>query len=557
MNTKDSDKKAIIGVVLALIVLTVFSFYPVFFNDFINFDDDEAITKNPFVYTGLNTRNFVWAWTTVHMANYFPITWLSHMLDCQLFGLNPLGHHCTSLLFHGLNSILLFFFLRRITGDLWRSALVSVIFAVHPLRVESVAWISERKDLLCTFFWLLTSFAYLNYLDRPSKTRYALIALWLILGLLTKPMLVTLPFTLLLLDIWPLKRLKIGASKEDLRQWWALIIEKAPLFLIIISFCVLSYYTQAKGQAVEASGALTLPMRTSNAVVGVSHYLRLTFWPENHSIFYPHLGAKLPLWQVTAAALLLGSISLTTLMYIKKAPQFFVAWFWYLGTLVPVCGLIQIGGQAYADRYTYIPHIGLLTCLVFLLPQTLFTRKRRPVSMTVIVGLVLALSFLTQRQCRAWKNSQTLFQQALDNTEKNHIAHNQLGMFLMESQQYPEAVYHFSQAIEIRPRFHNAYVNRATSLGRLGRYPEAIQSFQKALELLGENSVLYGNLANMYARLKSDKEANFYFQLALKTDPKNALAHYNYCIFLKNKGELEEARKHYLQAIQLEPGLAK
>ncbi|MDF1665651.1 MAG: tetratricopeptide repeat protein [Planctomycetota bacterium] len=557
MSGEGGDRKAIIGVVLALVVLALFSFYPVFFNDFINFDDDEAITQNAYVYTGLTTRNIVWSWTTVYMANYFPITWMSHMLDCQLFGLNPLGHHATSLFFHCLNSILLFFFLKRITGDFWRSAFVSVIFTVHPLRVESVAWISERKDLLCMFFWLLSSIAYLNYLDRPSKTRYALIALWLILGLLTKPMLVTLPFTLLLLDIWPLKRIEIGFSKDHWLQWLKLIIEKIPLFLIIILFCALSYYTQAKGNAVDSSGALTLPMRASSAMVGVCHYLRLTVWPENHAIFYPHLGAALPLWQVISAALVLSSISITTLLYLKRAPQFFTAWFWFIGTLVPVSGLVQIGGQAYADRYTYIPHIGLLLCVAWLIPNSIFKRKVRLLSLTVTISVIITLGLLTQQQCRAWENSETIFRQAIDHTEKNHIAHNHLGMTLMESRQFKEAAYHFAQATEIRPRFHHAHVNRAICLGRLKKYPEAIKSFQRALELLGDNSAIYCNLANMYARLQSEKEARHYYQLALKTDPKNALAHFNFCIFLKGKGELEAAKMHYRQAIQLEPRLAR
>lgn len=554
---KQRPRKAVLGVCIALLALVLIAFYPALFSDFVNFDDDEAITKNPFVYTGLSTRNIVWSWTTIYMANYFPITWMSHMLDCQLFGLNPRGHHAMSLFFHSVNVLFLFFLLKRMTGQVWRSALVAALFALHPLRVESVVWVSERKDLLSTLFWLLSTSAYLNYLDRPTKGRYALMALWLILGLLTKPMLVTLPFALMLLDVWPLKRVSVGLSRDNWLSLRKSVVEKLPLFFIIFFFCVLSFHSQAEGKAVELSGALTLPMRLSNAVVSYGHYLRMTVWPEGHSIFYPHLGPKLPLWQVIGATVLIVSISAGAALAVRRRPSIFVGWFWFLGTFVPVIGIIQIGGQAYADRYTYVPHIGLLMALVWLLPESVFKERKRILTAALSLGVLLTLTGLSYRQSLAWKNSETLFKQALENTENNHIAHGQLGMAYLESGKNEDAVEQFTAAVAIRPRFFHAYVNRATGLGRLRRYEEAVKDFEKALELRGPHSELYGNMANMYARLGQSANARRYFQLALEENPRNALAHYNFSIFLKKNGQDEEARQHYIRAVQLEPRLRR
>ena len=366
-------------VCLFLIITTFAVYWQVHNHDFINLDDDLYITENDQVQKGLSRESVVWAFTTTHAANWHPLTWLSHMVDFQLYGLNPKGHHLTNVFFHLLNTLLLFFVLQRMTGALWRSGFVAALFALHPLHVESVAWVAERKDVLSTLFWLLTIWAYTWYVERPRRTRYLLTLLTFTLGLMAKPMLVTLPFVLLLLDYWPLGRFQVGQLDTALsapgqaslstRSVWSqtlrLIWEKAPFFALAAASSIVTFLVQKGGGAVRPWERFPITIRIANGLVSYVKYMGKMIWPSDLAVFYPHPGASLPIWQAVAAGLLLLSISIAAIRLAKNHPYLAVGWLWYLGTLVPIIGFVQVGGQALADRYTYVSLIGLFIIIAW------------------------------------------------------------------------------------------------------------------------------------------------------------------------------------------------
>ena len=355
-----------IAVVLAVVTLAVYA--QVLGHQFISLDDDLYIRDNPVVARGLTLDGISWAFTTFHAANWHPLTWISHMVDCQLFGLHAGGHLLVNVLIHVANSLLVFFFLRRVTGTRWQSAIVAALFALHPLHVESVAWAAERKDTLSTFFGLLCLLAYAGYVAKPSWKKYLLVALWLALGLMAKPMLVTWPFVLLLLDYWPLGRLQwrpADGLKGLAPAWWPLIREKLALFVLVGASMVVTYLAQSRGGAVRALVDAPLSLRVSNAIVSYAKYFLATFWPGDLAVYYPFATTGIPAWQVLAALILLVAVSVAVVSQITTRPYFLTGWFWFLGTLVPVIGLVQVGGQAMADRYHYLPSIGLFVALVF------------------------------------------------------------------------------------------------------------------------------------------------------------------------------------------------
>lgn len=369
-------------VIMFLVVSAAGAYWGVKDNEFVNYDDDEYVTQNSHVQAGLTSEGIVWAFTTTHAANWHPLTWLSHMFDYQLFGPNPQGHHLTSLLLHILNSILLFLVLRRMTDALWQSAFVAVLFALHPLHVESVAWVAERKDILSTFFWILTMWAYVRYVERPGSTRYLMVALPLALGLMAKPMLVTLPFVLLLLDIWPLGRIDLSEygdasrDKRDKRPRTGIVLmrlakEKIPLFALVAASCLVTFAAQRSGGAVQPMESLPFMDRVVNAIVSYFLYIEKMVWPTDMAFFYPYPVHTLPLWQPLGAGLLLLVITVLVIRTARRKPFLLVGWFWYLGTLIPVIGLVQVGGQAMADRYTYVPYIGLFMVVAWGVPASL------------------------------------------------------------------------------------------------------------------------------------------------------------------------------------------
>ncbi|NIQ87873.1 MAG: hypothetical protein GWN93_01765, partial [Deltaproteobacteria bacterium] len=405
------------------------------------------------VHKGLTRESFIWAFTTTDEANWHPLTWLSHMVDCQLYGLNPAGHHLTNVLLHSASTVLLFLILLGMTGSRWRSALVAALFALHPLHVESVAWVAERKDVLSTLFWMLTLWAYLAYTKRPERKRYLLIIVAFTLGLMAKPMLVTLPFVLLLLDYWPLKRIELGQSASGLpaanqpstiaekpgAQAFRLLLEKTPLFVLTAASSVVTFVVQKSEGAVGALEVYPLKIRVANALVSYVSYIIKMIWPQNLAVFYPHPGQSLPMWQAVAAGILLVLISIAVIRAGRRQPYLPVGWLWYLGTLVPVIGLVQVGAQAMADRYTYVPLIGLFIMAAWGVPELMKKWHHRRVALVVSAALVLfALMTCARLQLRHWKNSIALLSHAHAVTAKSYLVHNNLGSALNELGKYDE-----------------------------------------------------------------------------------------------------------------------
>jgi hypothetical protein len=436
---------------------------------FVTYDDYQYVVENPHVRHGLTLRGIAWAFTTGYASNWHPLTWLSHMLDCTLYGLNPMGHHVNSLLLHLANTLLLFWVLRRMTTALWRSAFVAALFALHPLHVESVAWVAERKDLLSTLFWMMTMGAYALYVERPGLGRYLFTLLLFALGLMAKPMLVTLPFVLLLLDYWPLGR----RHHPPLR----LIREKLPFFALTAISSMITFSVQKSWGAV----IFTLPLkdRIANALVSYVTYIAKTIWPANLACFYPHPLDTLPLWQVGGSLLLLVSISVFVIRARQRCPYLPVGWFWYLGTLVPVIGLVQVGAQAMADRYTYVPLIGLFLITAWTAAEV--GSKGSALRMSLWVGMLIPfLAVGSWLQAQSWQTSVTLFEHTLTVTRNNLIAHNNLGnnpnhatshnnlgSVFMQQGRLQEAIAHLSKAVQIDPEMQEARYNLRIALQRM------------------------------------------------------------------------------------------
>ena len=438
---------------LALLTLAVY--LPVLAHGFLRFDDPYYVTRNPHVQAGLSWEGIAWAFQANVASNWHPLTLLSHMLDCELFGMDPLGHHLTSLLLHTASVVLLFEALRRMTGEVWRSAAVAALFAVHPTHVESVAWIAERKDVLSGFFWMLTLLAWERWIRQPSPKRYMAVALAFTAGLLSKPMVVTLPFVLLLLDIWPFER-KIRVK------------EKLPLFALAAVSCVATLITQSG--AIGLASRFPMKLRLANAVLSYAAYLGKTVFPTRLAVFYP-MPTEFPAWKVAGAALLLVALTVLAL----RAPRYAtVGWLWYLGTLVPVIGIVQVGGQAMADRYTYLPTIGLFLIVAWGLPRRVGW---------LLAPAVLALAITTRLQLRHWEDSESLFRHAAAVTERNFIAHLHLAQIHADRGDRRRALEHFRATLEIRPGMWQAQASLGNTLRRWGRPDKALPHLRNAVRL--------------------------------------------------------------------------
>ncbi|MBW2538391.1 MAG: tetratricopeptide repeat protein, partial [Deltaproteobacteria bacterium] len=488
MKGKNTHTKTIFNirldilVCLFLAIVTLAVYWQVINYAFV-FDDDLYVAENFHVRRGLTSETVAWAFTTTSIANWHPLTWLSHMLDIQLYGLNPGSHHLTNVLFHIANTLLLFLILTRMTGALWQSAFVAVLFALHPLHVESVAWISERKDVLSTFFWMLTMWSYIRYVELPGVKRYLLILLFFILGLMVKPMLVTLPFVLLLMDYWPLGRFQFsrsgGAGPDSQPPSFSLFLvwEKIPFIVLAAAVSVVAFLVQRSGGAVGSLEIFPIHYRIMNALVSYVSYIGKMIWPFNLALLYPYPG-KLPWWHVSGAFLLLLSISLLSIRNVRRFPWFAVGWLWYLGTLVPVIGLVQIGPQAMADRYTYVPLIGLFIMIAWGIPEIFKKwRYKKEGLVTITVVLLLMLTVISWSQVRYWRNSVTLFKHTLDVTEDNYVIHNNLGFALAEMDRTPEAIWHYSEALRINPRYEKVHNNIGTAFILQGQLERAVEHF--------------------------------------------------------------------------------
>jgi tetratricopeptide (TPR) repeat protein len=524
-------------------------------SDFTRYDDDRYITRNSNVQRGLTWKGFLWTFNIGYASNWHPLTWLSHMLDVELFGLRPAGHHATSLVFHLVNVLLLFFFLKRISGRLWESAFVAALFAVHPLHVESVAWIAERKDVLSTTLGLLTLWTYAAYVGSPSPRRYASLIGLFALGLMAKPMLVTLPFVLLLLDYWPLRRFQ--AQKIKSRRWpgWRLIWEKIPLFILAAASCVATTIAQQKGGALSPQELLPLGVRVANALTSYGRYILLTVWPAKLAVLYPHPGAGLPIWQPVVSALALISLTYALIRVRRKFPYLIMGWLWYLGTLVPVIGLVQVGSQAMADRYTYLPLVGLFVAATWgVRDLTVKTLKKPEKRIAVLAGLlIIVLAARARVQAGTWRNTETLFRQAIAVTKGNSIAHNSLGEALLLKGELDEAIVHFREALRIDPGYAFAHFNLAHAFSLRGNWEEAVPHYQKGLEIRPQDVAALSELGIAFSKLGNWEEAMACFQEALRIKPDDPNNRYRLALAFIGGQDYESAVEQFSEVLRIKP----
>ena len=543
-------------ILLGMAVMTFAIYAQVIGHEFITLDDPTYIQENSMVNRGVTRAGIAWAFTTFYATNWHPLTWISHMIDCQLFGTNA-GHHLlVNALIHVANTLLIFWLLLRTTHARWPSALVAALFALHPLHVESVAWTSERKDTLSTFFGLLSLIAYVRYAEAPSIRRYASVAITLALGLLAKPMLVTWPFVMLLLDYWPLRRFQRSKVSSQWSVVRGLVVEKIPLFALTAASVVMTLIAQSRGGAVRTLAHEPVTLRLANALVSYAKYLLLTFWPNDLAVYYPFAG--IAAWQIIGAAFLLIGITALCLSQGAVRPYLIVGWLWFLGTLVPVIGLVQVGGQIMADRYFYIPSIGLFIAIVFGLADIARSWRVTPLlSAGIAAGILLLLATLTNAQIRRWRNSFTLFEHTLAVTPPNlRIEHN-LGLAFGVSDRYDEAAAHFEKALQIDPNFYDGLVVMGVTRAHQGRLPEAIEYFQAAIRLQPATPKAHVQLAHALWTQKRDQEALEEVERASQLAPKDADILADFGLALELVGRIPEAIEQFHEALRLNPNNAE
>jgi Flp pilus assembly protein TadD len=538
LRSKEGAKKA--GpptglIALVLVAGTVALFAGALPRTFINFDDDTYVTENPHVLAGVTAQGTAWALTTFKGSNWHPITWLSHMIDAQAFGQEAVKHHVVNLLLHATNVALLFLVLTSMTGAVWPSACAAALFAVHPLHVESFAWIAERKDVLSTAFWLLTTAAWLRYVRAPSAGAYALVVAVYAAGLMSKPMLVTLPFTLLLLDVWPLAR---GPFRR--------VMEKLPLFAMAAASSVVTAVAQRSGGALQSLTRYPLPGRVANALISYVAYLGKAVWPARLSVFYPYRPTGLTGPATIGAALALVAISAIAWRYRQAAPYALFGWLWYLGTLAPVIGIVQVGGQSMADRYMYVPSIGLFVALAW---GAADLASRGPAWRTAIaaatVVVLAALGVASRAQLATWADRRTLFAHALDVTKDNWLAHGNLGNALLNDGEIDGAIAQFREAVRIDPRYQDAHYNLGLAMIRLGRRDEAIAELTRAIEINPNAPNARNNLGGVYAEMGRLGEALEQTRIAVALDPTSRIARFNMANVLAQSGRDPEAIEIY------------
>ena len=561
-----TGRDGIICLFLVLATLAVFS--PVYHHDFVHLDDDLYITDNPNVQQGLSGESIKWAFTSTHAGLWMPLTWLSLMLDFELFGLKAGGYHLINLFFHLANTILLFLLFKRMTGGHWRSAFVAALFALHPLRVESVAWAVERKDVLSTLFFLLSIYSYVRYTEHGRSFAYVSSLILFSLSLMAKPMLVTLPCLLLLLDYWPLGRLNFAEPGSDHYQEkiatypnrkeatvLLLLFEKIPFILLSGIISVITFLAQRSFGALSGLQALPLRARLANALVSYVEYISKMIWPRGLAVLYPYPGETLPLWKVAGAGLLLVGLTALALSAARRRYRYVLTgWLWYLVSLLPVIGLVQAGPQAMADRFTYVPLIGLFWLVSWSVPDLVANWRPKRLILPLSAGLVLALLMVcTRSQVEYWHDSVTLFEHTLRVTENNNVMHNNLGVVFIEQGRFAEAIPHFTKALQIRPKDVKAQINLAVCLAHQGDLQEAIEHYQTALELEPEHAGAHNNLGNVLLVQGRVDEAAAEFSKALKINGDYAEAHNNLGVVLAGQGRFTEAIEHFRQALRINP----
>jgi tetratricopeptide (TPR) repeat protein len=550
LKMDDSDKRRqsiLICLGLALAVLAAYG--RLWDCDFVAFDDGDYVTANEMVQRGVSWEGVVWAFSTSHASNWHPLTWISHMVDFQFYGLNAAGHHLTSLLLHLANSILLFLLLQRMTKAPWPSALAAALFALHPMHVESVAWISERKDVLSTLFWMLAVWAYVRYVEEwklaspKSKVFYIGSVVLFALGLMAKPMLVTLPFILLLLDYWPLQRLRAPYAR--------LLSEKIPFFILAAASCAAAFWAQRQGGAVISLAYLPLASRLENIPVSYLRYLGKTFWPAPLAVFYPMPG-RWPVWEIAGAGAVLALVTAWVLWRARAQRYLATGWLWFLGMLAPVIGLLQIGSQSMADRYHYLPSVGLFILAIWAARECVprfGARAPAVLGFLAVAGCMVA----TPLQVRYWKNSVTLFGHAAETTPSNPIIQNFLGNALYQEGRLDEALPHLLQAVAMAPGFAQAHYNLGNVLLARGRVAGALEQFQTQAALQPDDPFPQYNLGAVLLQIGRAGEAILHLQKALQIRPNSADCHGQLGNALLQAGRAAEAIGQYEKVLQIRP----
>jgi tetratricopeptide (TPR) repeat protein len=522
---------------------------------FVNYDDPAYITANPDIARGLTWRGALWAFETGAASNWHPLTWLSHEADISLYGMNPAGHHLTSVALHAANGVLLFLILRGMTGALWRSAIVAALFALHPLRVESVAWVSERKDVLSVFFWMLAVWAYARYVENLQfqisnfKWFYALSIVFFTLGLMAKPMLVTLPFVLLLLDYWPLERMASqpeGGAPRRPNVLARLVAEKIPFFALAAASGVVTFLVQRRGGAVSSLAGVPLGARVGNVFISYVRYLWKIFQPARLSPLYPHPGYW-PAWEIAGAILLLGALTAWVVWRRRLQPWLAVGWFWFVIMLAPAIGLVQVGIQSMADRYSYLASAGIFIMAVWGLHDWLGARWFLGMAAALAIG---ACAALTPRQVGFWRDSETLFLHTVAVTDNNYLAYNNLGYELSNRGEMERAMVYFRRSLDINSNYDEAHNNLGYALAALGRYQEATNEYIRALSLNPRLTEAHNNLGIALGSLGLPDAGIHEYQVALEENPRHAGAHNNLGVALAMKGRLEEAIEQFRLSMQ-------
>lgn len=545
-----------------LLAATLGVFWQVQTHEFIGYDDNNYVTQNQYVSQGLSKDNVMWALRSIRASNWHPITWLSHMLDVELYGMNPGAHHLTNLLFHIFNSFLLFVVFRKMTAHVWQSGIVALLFAIHPLHVESVAWVAERKDVLSAFFWMLTLWSYVRFTQQPGTARYLSVVGFFSLGLMAKPMVVTLPFVLLLLDYWPLNRIQAGRSINHLDKpnsglpLLRLVYEKIPLFVLTGISCVVTILVQKKGEALGLLDVHPPMMRLGNAAVSYVKYIQKMFWPDQLAVLYPY-PKVVAAWQVLVAFAVLGSITFLAVRYRKRLPWLFFGWFWYVGTLVPVIGLVQVGVQSMADRYTYLPLVGLFVILSWGTAQLLSNWRYRKIALSAVSTVLCFLMVTTARaQVSYWKNSFTLFEHTLKATADNYVIHTNLGFELALHGRTDEALGHYRAALRINPEFELAHINLGSVLFSQAKIEESFTYYQAVLKAYPGFAGVHYNFGILLLKTGRVDDAIVHFQEALRIKSDFADAHNGLGAAMVSKGKIPEAIAHFETALKIKPDLA-
>ena len=566
MRVKDIFMRRELFICLILIVVTLAAFWQVRNHEFVHLDDYEHITENRHLHRGLSTVGVVWAFSFTDVAYWHPMTWLSLMLDYELYGLSPSGYHLTNLLLHILSVLFLFLALRRMTGSIWQSGFVASLFALHPLNVESVAWAVERKNVLSSFFLMLTLLTYARYVERATPGRYLLVLLVFALGLMSKPTLVTAPFILLLLDYWPLNRLQpvpaggyvdqpstsslVSGGRKLLA--FRLILEKVPFFALATIAIFLTVLSNQHLEALVATTSVPLSLRIGNGLISYVSYIGKMVWPSNLAVFYPP-PETIPWWQVAAAILFLIILSLLVLRTLKTRPYLAVGWLWYLVTLVPSMGLVQAGlWPAMADRFAYVPLIGLFVMVAWGVPELLAKYRYQTIVLaTAATILLVTLTMLTKLQVRYWQDSFTLFQQAVKVTVNNYVAHDSLGNALAQKGMLEQAIAHYQEALKMNPNLVNTHNNLGVALLKGGEINRAIAHYYQALRLKSDSAETHNNLGVALFNLGQLDKAIGHYLTAIKLDPNFSKAHNNLGNALARKGKIDEAISQYSRALAL------